>query len=100
MDGIKATTVLRKEFPNMGIIALSMFDDEMHIVDMLEAGANGYLIKNAKKEELLIAIQCAAGLTPYYCAHTSLKLAQLIARSRYDPIKKKNNLIFQKERLK
>src|SRR5690349_2498530 len=39
MDGVQATKLLTKEFPNIGIISLSMFDEENLIIDMLEAGA-------------------------------------------------------------
>ena len=49
MDGLQATKILSAEFPNIGIIALSMIDEETLIIDMLEAGAKGYLLKNAHK---------------------------------------------------
>jgi DNA-binding NarL/FixJ family response regulator len=51
LDGIQATKFLMKEYPQLAIIALSMFNEENLIVDMLEAGAKGYLLKNAEKEE-------------------------------------------------
>ena len=38
MDGLQATKILSAEFPNIGIIALSMIDEETLIIDMLEAG--------------------------------------------------------------
>ena len=41
MDGIEATKIIAEKFPQIGIIALSMFEDENLIVDMLEAGAKG-----------------------------------------------------------
>ena len=50
MDGVEATKQLTSEFPEIGIIALSMFDEENLIVEMLEAGAKGYLLKNAHKD--------------------------------------------------
>src|SRR5690348_11549499 len=45
IDGIEATRILANKYPHMGIIALTMFDDNHLIIDMLEAGARGYLIK-------------------------------------------------------
>src|SRR5688572_20925579 len=45
MDGIEATRTLLSRYPDLKIIALSMFDEENLIVDMLEAGAKGYLLK-------------------------------------------------------
>src|SRR5688572_6417453 len=50
MDGIEATKLLIQRYPDLKIIALSMFDEENLIVDMLEAGAKGYLLKNADKQ--------------------------------------------------
>jgi DNA-binding NarL/FixJ family response regulator len=81
MDGTEATRILSKELPLTGIIALSMIDEENLIVDMLEAGAKGYLLKNAHKDEIMEAIKCVNMDQIYYCAETSGKLAQMIARS-------------------
>lgn len=89
MDGIEATRILAKKFPSAQVIALSMFDDDDLIVDMLEAGASGYLLKNAHKSEIVEAIKTVHNHIPYYCAHTTNKLAQLIALSKFDPQKKK-----------
>src|SRR4051812_10744694 len=47
MDGIEATKLIKQQHPSCEVIALSMFNEENLIVDMLEAGAKGYLIKNA-----------------------------------------------------
>jgi DNA-binding NarL/FixJ family response regulator len=85
LDGIEATKVLSRELPRIGIIALSMFDEENLIVDMLEAGAKGYLLKNAHKDEIMEAIREVNEGKTYYCAHTSLKLARLIAKSNFNP---------------
>jgi two-component system, NarL family, response regulator NreC len=83
MDGIEATKNIIKHFPEMAIIALSMFDQESLIVDMLEAGAIGYLLKNADKTEILEAIRSVNMYKPYYCKSTSTKLAKLISKSKF-----------------
>jgi DNA-binding NarL/FixJ family response regulator len=92
MDGVTATRLLRKRFPGIGIIALSMFDEEALIVDMMEAGANGYLVKNAQKEEVRDAIESVREGHTYFCNHTSKKLIELFGESNYNPFKKKNGL--------
>ncbi len=89
MNGIEATKQLIKEFPDMGIISFSMFDEDNLIIDMLEAGAKGYLTKNAEKEEIDAAIRAVYKDNPYYCRNTSEKLTQMIAKSTYNPYKKK-----------
>ena len=87
MDGIEATKRLKKEFPELGIISLSLFDEEDLIVEMLEAGAKGYLLKSAHKEEIIAAVKSVNKDEPYYCRDTTNKLAQMIAKSNFNPYK-------------
>src|SRR5829696_3668979 len=85
MDGIEATKLLLQQYPDLKIIALSMFDEENLIVDMLEAGAKGYLLKNADKQEILDAINQVYEDKTYYCRHTSAQLASMIVKSKFNP---------------
>ena len=88
MDGVQATKLLTKEFPDIGIISLSMFDEENLIIDMLEAGAKGYLLKNAHKNEIIAAVEAVYNKQTYYCNHTSRKLTKMIAESSFNPHKR------------
>lgn len=88
MDGIEATRILKASHPHIGVIAISMFDDENLIVDMMEAGARGYLLKNAHKNEIFDAIRTVHEEKTYYCHHTSAKLARMLASSKFNPFKK------------
>lgn len=88
MDGIEATRLLAEKYPHIGVIAISMFDDDNLIVDMLEAGAKGYLLKNAHKDEIFDAIKTVYNQKTYYCHHTSGKLAKMIAKSKFNPYQK------------
>lgn len=88
LDGIQATKILSKEFPEIGIISLSMFDEENLIIDMLEAGAKGYLLKNAHKDEIIAAVEAVFKKQTYYCNHTSRKLTKMIAESSFNPHKR------------
>lgn len=94
MDGIAATRFLLTQYPQLKIIALSMFDEENLIVDMLEAGAKGYLLKNADKQEILDAIESVYEDKTYYCRHTSSRLISLISKSKFNPYKKREPLAF------
>ncbi len=89
LDGISASKLLLKQFPDLKIIALSMFDEENLIVEMLEIGAKGYLLKNADKKEILEAIFTVSEGNIYYCRDTTARLATMIVRSKFDPQKKK-----------
>jgi DNA-binding NarL/FixJ family response regulator len=98
MDGIEAAKKLTENHPRIGIIALSMFDEEGLIVEMLEAGAQGYLLKNAHKHEILDAIKTVNNNQTYYCSGTSGKLARLIGNSHFDPFKGKSKPVEFTER--
>jgi DNA-binding NarL/FixJ family response regulator len=89
MDGLQATRIIAKEFPNIGIIALSMIDEESQIIDMMEAGALGYLLKNAHKNEIIEAIQAVHEHRVYYCDGTSTKLTRMIAKSNRIPFNRR-----------
>ena len=89
MDGILATEKIKSRFPGIKVIAISMFDDDNSIMDMLEAGASGYLVKNAHKNDFLQALRKVYEGNMYYCNQTTLKLARLIADLHYHPHRKK-----------
>jgi two-component system response regulator NreC len=56
LNGIDTTRRLCAELPGIKIIALSMNSDRRYVIAMLEAGASGYLLKNAASDELLSAL--------------------------------------------
>jgi DNA-binding NarL/FixJ family response regulator len=93
-DGIEATKKITTLLPDTGIIGLSMYDDDELIIEMLEAGAKGYLIKNAGKEQIIEAIKTVYNGEPYYCKTTSHKLTQMIAKSKFNPYKKTDKIEF------
>ena len=88
-DGIEATRILHSKYPQMAIVALSMHGEDNFIIDMLEAGAKGYLLKNSGKEEIVEAIYAVHEGVPYYCKSTTRLLTQLIASSNFNPYRQK-----------
>ncbi len=88
MDGIEAARHIREQNSSAGIIALSMFNEESLVVDMLEAGAMGYLLKSSDKSEIIDAINMVYNHHPYYCKSTSARLAITITESKFNPYKK------------
>ena len=60
LSGIDATREIKKRFPEVFIVALTIHEDEEYFFKMLEAGATGYVPKRAAPEELLTAIRAAA----------------------------------------
>jgi DNA-binding NarL/FixJ family response regulator len=78
LDGIEATKAIIECQPAVGIIALSMFNEESLVVDMLNAGAMGYLLKSSEKSEILEAIHSVRKGVNFYCKTTSQQLVGLI----------------------
>ncbi len=60
LDGVGATTRIRAEAPGVHILVLTTYDSDADIIRAIEAGATGYLLKDAPREELLGAIRAAA----------------------------------------
>jgi DNA-binding NarL/FixJ family response regulator len=56
MDGIETFGHLRKKYPGMKVIVLSVHQEDRYVVKMIELGANGYLLKNAELAEVEKAI--------------------------------------------
>ncbi len=59
MDGVAATRLIHKQFPQVQIIALTTFQDKQLVQDALQAGALSYLLKNVTGQELVEAIRQA-----------------------------------------
>jgi PAS domain S-box-containing protein len=61
MDGIETTRIIHKEFPSIGIIGLSMFQEEDQATAILQAGALKYITKTGPSEAVIEAIRFCAG---------------------------------------
>ncbi len=93
MGGIAATKMIMRDHPDTYVIALSMFDDKEYIIQMLEAGARGYLLKGADKTEVFSAIETVCDNGKYYLGNLGPRLATFIATGQYlDGIKKEVTL--------
>jgi two-component system, NarL family, response regulator NreC len=86
MSGVDAARMISTAYPEIGIIALSMYSQECLVMEMLAAGAIGYLLKNTAMDEILEAIHSAHMLTPYYARNASVNIARLHAK-----VKQKTN---------
>lgn len=57
MDGYKATCWLKENYPDIKVLALSMFEDDKAVIKMIRCGACGYVLKESSPKELLEAIK-------------------------------------------
>jgi DNA-binding NarL/FixJ family response regulator len=79
MDGIQTTTAVKQKYKDIKVLALSMFNEDKYIVDMMKAGASGYLLKNAEPEEIIEAIQTVYHKDYYFNEHLSITLIKQLA---------------------
>jgi len=59
MGGLEATRRLRREFPEIKVLALTQYDDSEYVIPIIEAGARGFITKMSAFSELAAAIQAA-----------------------------------------
>jgi len=52
LDGLEATKIVRKKYPSIKVLVVSMYEDDKFIIHLMENGANGYLLKNAEPDEI------------------------------------------------
>jgi len=57
MNGIEATTELKRRHPELPVLILSMYDSEEYVLPILKAGASGYVLKRAAAQELVSALK-------------------------------------------
>jgi DNA-binding NarL/FixJ family response regulator len=60
IDGITAAQQLRQTYPQLGIIMLTMFAEDAHVIRAIRAGADGYLLKNIESKRVVEAIRAVA----------------------------------------
>ncbi len=85
LDGIEATKRLCRTYPGTRILALSSFSEDYLIIEMLEAGALGFLVKGVVQEELAKAIRVVYTHKPYFSLEITEKISKIIAGKHSDP---------------
>ena len=75
-NGIDTTKLVKQKFPFIKVLVLSMHGESAYIVKMLEAGASGYLLKDAGKYEMIRAIRTVAEGNTYYSQRVSSAIVE------------------------
>lgn len=64
IDGVKATQLIKEQYPYIKIIILTTFENPDNIMESFVAGADGYIVKNINHNDLVLTVKCVArGLT-------------------------------------
>ncbi|HOW55528.1 MAG TPA: response regulator transcription factor [Syntrophorhabdaceae bacterium] len=90
MNGIEATRQIISENGNVKIIALSMHSDRRFVLEMLKAGASGYLLKDSAFEELVTAIHTIMSNQPYL----SPKVTDIVVKEYLHSLPKNESNVF------
>ncbi len=90
MDGIVCAQEIRKLYPDIKVLALSMMNDNQFIKQMLAAGALGYILKNSGEEEIKKALRKVYAGESYYSAEVAETVMQNMMKGG---IKRSNKLV-------
>ncbi|PWS32438.1 response regulator [Pedobacter paludis] len=77
MSGVELTRLVKKRFPTIKVLALSMFGDKQVIREMIEAGISGYILKNTGKQELLYALSQIINGHTYFSEEVTAELMKM-----------------------
>lgn len=100
LEGSEAIRRITAWKPDVKCIVLTNYENDVSIIDALEAGAIGYITKNMPKSELFTALHQASQGYPYYCLTTNTKMIRLLGRSHFNPYKEEKSVTFIDEDLK
>jgi DNA-binding NarL/FixJ family response regulator len=76
MDGVETTLRIREKWPNLKILALTSFNSWEKVQSALKAGANGYVLKDIRPQELAVAIRAVAMGGSYLNAEITAAMVQ------------------------
>jgi DNA-binding NarL/FixJ family response regulator len=86
-SGIEVTRWLRAQHQNVGVLILTAYDDDPYVMAVLQAGANGYVLKTTSPENLIEAVRDVhAGKSALDAAITQKLMAQLAHRPETLPV--------------
>ncbi len=96
MNGIEATRAIKEELPQIAILILTAYDDDEYVFAILEAGAAGYLLKNARSSELINAVrEVKAGESVLHPSVASKVLRRITGRG--EPERQQQDILTDRE---
>ena len=63
-NGIEATRVIKREMPSVGVIALTIHEEEEYVLELVRAGVSGYVLKDIAPTKLIETIKTVANGIP------------------------------------
>jgi DNA-binding NarL/FixJ family response regulator len=82
MTGVELTRLVKRSFPDIKVLALSMFGDSQVVAEMIDAGISGYILKNTGKQELVEALNKISAGQNYFGPDITLQLMKSFKRNQ------------------
>lgn len=86
MNGLEAAERLKTEYPGINVLMLTMFDTELMLIKLLQAGVKGFMKKDIHPSDLKTALDSIIREGYYYSSQTSSKLAGFFRESDRHPV--------------
>lgn len=80
LNGLEAASIIKQELPDIKILFLSVYDNDEYVQEALRIGANGFVLKDVSKPEMLNAIRLASSGATYIGPRLSKSLANAPAK--------------------
>lgn len=93
MDGVEATGWLKENYPGVQVLMLTMYDSDLALIRLLQAGAKGFLKKDIHPEELRYAISSVVQSGFYYSHNATGKLVNLFRKQAENADELNRNLL-------
>jgi DNA-binding NarL/FixJ family response regulator len=97
MDGYEAAKLIQKNFPSVHVLMLTMYDSELSLIRLLQAGVKGFLKKDIHPSELKFAIYSVMKSGYYYSNHTTDKLVNLFRSGKEKKNSVQNSVLTDQE---
>ncbi|HSM58106.1 MAG TPA: response regulator transcription factor [Candidatus Sulfomarinibacteraceae bacterium] len=89
-SGIEVTRWVRANHPDVGVLVLTAYDDDPYVMAVLQAGANGYVLKTASPPEIIQAVRDVeegkSALDPAIAHKLMVRVAQEQTKPRFEPL--------------
>jgi DNA-binding NarL/FixJ family response regulator len=82
VTGVEATRQIKDRFPQVRVLVLTAYDDDPYVFALLQAGADGYVLKTASADELVQAVRTVHGGSPALSPEITGKVIRQMASSR------------------
>jgi len=86
LNGVEATKRIRAEYPDVAVLVLTIHDDREYLLEVLKAGAAGYLLKDVEPATLMEAMRTVAGGGSIVAPSLTGKLVQELHRLHHPPV--------------